>query len=54
MKVNKAIIGFFFFAIIFQSVVSLGLLARFYELTALSGLNVFGLQNMVAEYPRYF
>jgi hypothetical protein len=54
MDYNKGFQGFFFFVIIFQSIVSISLLSRFTEYTALSELSTYGLGNMRNDYPRYF
>ena len=54
MKFGKYFVGFCFFAIIFQSIVSLALLSRFSELTVLTELSSYGLGNITNDYPRYF
>ena len=51
---NKKMLSFCHFAVIFQSVVSIALLSRFYEYTVFSELTIYGFGSITEDYPRYF
>ena len=54
METKKGFLAFFFFAIIFQSTVSMSILSVFRELLVLDDLNAYNLGNAEEDYPRYF